>query len=138
MADPLKALARLLAAGLVCAGCEGADVAPPAADAGAAPALLTDRVWTRSDAGAPPGVLWIFLSNGTLVQDSCWETHRLSRWAADASGELRWQEDSAEIRATIAELTQQSLVLRLQLVGGVEEQRYVAATVPYLCPDMPR
>jgi hypothetical protein len=31
-----------------------------------------------------------------------------------------------------------ALVLRLMLRGGEEEQRFTTATVPYVCPDMPR
>src|SRR5690606_3675735 len=41
---------------------------------------LTNRVWVKEDDGGLPGVMRIFLSDGTLVQDSCWETHRLSEW----------------------------------------------------------
>jgi hypothetical protein len=29
-------------------------------------------------------------------------------------------------------------VLQVHLPGGAEEQRFAAATVPYVCPDMPR
>jgi len=40
------------------------------------------------------------------------------------------------ISANIAELTQDELVLNLKLGGEVLEQRFVAARVPYVCPDM--
>src|SRR5262245_13035977 len=40
-------------------------------------ARLTSRVWARADAIGPPGVMRVFLPNGTLVIDSCWETYRL-------------------------------------------------------------
>ena len=42
------------------------------------------------------------------------------------------------INADIHSLTPTELVLNLRLVGGDEEQRFVPATVPYLCPDMPK
>ena len=53
-------------------------------------------------------------------------------------GTLRWSEDGAEIRASIDALSAAELVLRLQLAGGIEEQRYTATRVPYVCPDLPR
>jgi len=99
---------------------------------------LTDRVWTRADDGGRPGVMRIFLSDGTLVQDSCWETHRLDKWELVSGTALRWNEDGMDIDADIVSLSDAELVLNLQLAGGAEEEKYVAATVPYLCPDIPK
>lgn len=99
---------------------------------------LTDRVWTQKDDGDLPGVMRIFLSDGTLVQDSCWETHRLSDWTMVSDTSLRWNEDGMDIDADIVSLTDAELVLRLNLRGGAVEEHYVTATVPYLCPDMPK
>lgn len=99
---------------------------------------LTNRVWTREDDGGLPGVIRIFLSDGTLVQDSCWETHRLSSWSMVSDTALRWNEDGMDIDADIVALSAEDLVLRLNLPGGAVEERYVAASVPYVCPDMPK
>jgi hypothetical protein len=99
---------------------------------------LTDRVWTQTDDGGLPGIMRIFLSDGTLVQDSCWETHRLSNWSMVSDTSLRWNEDGMDIDADIVSLTDAELVLRLNLRGGAVEEHYVTATVPYLCPDMPK
>lgn len=99
---------------------------------------LTDRVWTQKDDGDLPGIMRIFLSDGTLVQDSCWETHRLSNWSMVSDTSLRWNEDGTDIDADIVSLTDAELVLRLNLRGGAVEEHYVTATVPYLCPDMPK
>ena len=100
---------------------------------------FTDRVWTRAEgADDLPGVMRIFLSDGTLVQDSCWETHRLSAWSFTSDTRLSWNEDGMEIAAEIVSLSETELVLSLELVGGATQETYVAATVPYLCPDMPR
>jgi hypothetical protein len=38
----------------------------------------------------------------------------------------------------VLELAEERLVLRLALVDGRQEERYVPAAVPYLCPDMRR
>ena len=44
--------------------------------------LLLNRVWVKEgDASALPGAMHIFLADGTLVSDSCWETYRLSNWS---------------------------------------------------------
>ncbi len=43
-----------------------------------------------------------------------------------------------DIKADIVTLSADELVLSLKLIGGDVEERYVPATVPYLCPDMPK
>lgn len=98
---------------------------------------LVDRVWTKAD-GDLPGAMKIFLSDGTLVQDSCWETHRLSPWELTSDTALKWNEDGMDIAADIVSLSDAELVLSVKVGGGAVEERYVAATVPYVCPDMPK
>jgi len=100
---------------------------------------LTNRVWVKT--GSPqdlPGVIKIFLSDGTLVQDSCWETHRLSPWEMTSARTLQWTEDGAEIKADIVTLTADELVLSLKLKGGAVEERYSPSPVPATCPDVPK
>ena len=100
---------------------------------------LLDRVWVKDgDDDALPGVIKVFLSDGTLIQDSCWETHRLSAWQKDGDTAVSWNEDGMDIRADIVSLTADELVLSLKLVGGDVEERYTPATVPYVCPDIPK
>ena len=98
---------------------------------------LVDRVWTKAD-GDLPGVMRIFLSDGTLVQDSCWETHRLSQWQLTSDTALSWNEDGMEIAADIVSLSDAELVLSLKLGGGAVEETYIGATTPFLCPDLPK
>ena len=116
--------------------------APPTEEAMAEPGSdnpLLDRVWVRSDDGSGmPGSMQIFLSDGTLVTDSCWETYRLSEWQQVSDTEISWDEDGMKIDAAITSLTTDELVLNLKLIDGDQEQRFVPATVPYLCPDMPK
>lgn len=105
-------------------------------DAGNANPLL-NKVWVRADSDAAlPGPMQIFLADGTLVTDSCWETYRLSKWQQVSASAINWEEDGTTINADIAELTQTELVLNLKLGSDVQELRYVTATVPYVCPDM--
>lgn len=98
---------------------------------------LLNRVWVKQDqASGLPGVMHIFLADGTLVSDSCWETYRLSSWQQVSDTEISWEEDGVTVSADISSLTADELVLTLKLGGGVEEQRFAPASVPYVCPDM--
>ena len=47
----------------------------------------------------------IFLSDGTLVQDSCWETHRLSQWTMTSDTGVNWNEDGMDISADIVSVS---------------------------------
>lgn len=109
-------------------------------DEGAAPLKrsLANRVWVRSDTDDRPGVMRIFLSDGTLVQDSCWETHRLSEWRMTSENGLSWNEDGMEIKAQIVSVTADSLVLSIAAGSEALEERYATAEVPYVCPDLPK
>jgi hypothetical protein len=106
------------------------------AGAAATPAFA-DRVWLRSDPGSAPGAIQVFASDGTLLADSCFETYRLSQWRVEGDRELAWSEGGIEIRAAIVSVDANELVLRVG-PGGGEDQHFRAATVPYVCPDMPR
>tara|TARA_R110002124_G_scaffold36451_12_gene117405 strand:+ start:116 stop:544 length:429 start_codon:yes stop_codon:yes gene_type:complete len=98
---------------------------------------LLNKVWIRADADeALPGPMQIFLADGTLVTDSCWETYRLSKWQQVSDSAISWDEDGMTINADIASLTETELVLNLKLGGDMLEQRFTTAEVPYVCPDM--
>jgi hypothetical protein len=98
---------------------------------------LTDRVWVKAgDEASLPGAIKIFLSDGTLVQDSCWETHRLSAWHKDGDAVVSWNEDGIDIKADIVTLSADELVIKI--AGMDAEERYTPATVPYVCPDIPK
>jgi len=99
---------------------------------------FSNRVWVKSDSGDLPGVTRIFLSDGTLVQDSCWETHRLSHWQMTSDTAFTWNEDGVDIAAEIVSVSANDLVLSVKLGSEAIEERYVAAAVPYVCPDMPK
>ncbi|WP_332702435.1 hypothetical protein [Devosia sp.] len=98
---------------------------------------LLNKVWIRADADeAQPGPMQIFLGDGTLVSDSCWETYRLSKWQQVSDSAISWDEDGMTINADITSVSASELVLSLKLGSDVQEQRFVTAEVPYVCPDM--
>jgi hypothetical protein len=103
-----------------------------------APAF-TGKVWVQAGSPDLPGQMRIFLADGTLVMDSCWETYRLAQWRAESERALVIVEEGLEIPAEVVNASADELHLRLKLVGGEEKDEvYRPATVPYVCPDMPR
>ena len=134
----MRGMAVLLAV-VLCCGCQRATTSSPDSGATAAPtASFANRVWASADSTAPPGSLRIFLGDGTLVMDSCWETYQLAKWRVESDSAISWSEGTAELQATIVELAAEHLVLRVRLAGEFQDQHYRAASAPYLCPDMPR
>ncbi|KKB80439.1 hypothetical protein VW35_05635 [Devosia soli] len=107
-------------------------------DEGDADNPLLNRVWIQQGDTASPGAAQIFLADGTLVTDSCWETYRLSKWQQVSDTAISWDEDGMTINADIVSVSPSELVLTLHLVSEDVEQRFVPAEVPYLCPEMPR
>jgi hypothetical protein len=99
---------------------------------------LLNKVWVQQGETASPGTMQIFLADGTLVSDSCWETYRLSKWQQVSDTAISWEEDGMTINADISSLTADELVLSLKLGSDVVEQRFAPAVVPTVCPDMPR
>src|SRR5690606_31110429 len=82
---------------------------------------LLNRVWVRQDdTSAPLGAMHIFLADGTMVSDSCWETYRLSHWQQVSETQISWDEDGMTISADIHSLSADELVLTLKLTGGDE------------------
>jgi hypothetical protein len=107
-----------------------ADNTPTEARTGpiAGPAGLVNRIWQRAEADGAPGVIRIFLSDGTLVMDDCWETHHLSSWSCDRDGRLHWREDGKTIHARVKSLGLGRLVLLVDRRGGPVEEHYTAAS----------
>jgi hypothetical protein len=99
---------------------------------------FTNRVWVKTDSGDLPGVMRIFLSDGTLVQDSCWETHRLSKWTLTGDSGLSWNEDGMDIAASIISVNSTQMHIQLKLGNDTVDEHYTSATVPYVCPDIPK
>jgi hypothetical protein len=82
--------------------------------------------------------MMVFLSDGTLLMDSCWETYALRRWSRNGPDSVSWDEDGAKISAKIKSMTPTQLTLQVKAGRDTVEHRYLAAKVPYVCPDMKR
>lgn len=107
-------------------------VAAPDAPADSA---FVGRVWVSAMPGSALGSIMVFLPDRTLLMDSCFETFRISQWGV-AGDRIRWLEDTIPIEAEVSVRGKNEL--RLHIVGQEEEQTFVAASAPYVCPDMPR
>lgn len=93
------------------------------------------KVWVSTTPGHSRGSLMIFLPDRSLLMDSCFETYRISQWGAEGDT-IRWIEDTFPIQATISMPNENEL--SLQITGQDNVQSFVTATVPYVCPDMPK
>lgn len=93
------------------------------------------KIWISTTQGHSRGSMMIFLPDRSVLLDSCFETYRISKWGAEGE-RIRWIEDAIPIEATLSMPNEDEL--RLQVAGQDRVQTYVTATVPYVCPDMPR
>ena len=93
------------------------------------------KVWMSTTRGHALGTMMIFLPDRTLVMDSCFETYRISKWGA-LGDRIRWAEGTIPIEAIVSMPDENNL--HLQIVGLDRVQSYVTASVPYVCPDMPK
>ncbi len=137
----MKAIAALFA--LTLAGCGGSEPsngavtpAPSATDSRLpASGAFIGRVWISTAPGHALGEMIVFLPDRTLLMDSCFETYRISEWGV-AGDHVRWREDSIPLEAAVSLPSNDELTL--QIVGREHPQTYLAASAPYVCPDMPK
>src|SRR5262245_41398998 len=90
---------------------------PPSQGAQRSEPSFVGKVWVSTDKSAVIGTMRIFLPDGSLVMDSCWETYRLARWKSLDGGRIEWDEDGARIEAAVLQAGADRLQLRLQLKG---------------------
>lgn len=64
--------------------------------------------------------------------------YRLARWRAIDDRRIEWTEDTARIEADIADITAERMQLRLKLTGGIREENYRLAQIPFLCQEVRR
>ena len=110
-----------------------------AAGKSATPDPLVGRAWAETQpANGLPGVMMVFLPDGTLLMDSCWETYALRKWTRTAPDAIAWDEDGAKITAKVASVSTSQLTLKVKAGKDTMEHRYTVAKTPYICPDMKR
>ena len=142
MYDSMKTLSIALLLALAACTRPASAPVPPTAAAGSSAELaeppdpaFIGRVWIATTPGSARGSMLVFLPDRSLLMDSCFETYRISKWGV-AGDRIRWLEDTIPIEAEVALHGRNELTLRV--AGQEREQTYVAASIPYVCPDMPR
>jgi hypothetical protein len=132
----LNNLYKMLA---ITAGTMATTVAPIAAAQTPVADPLVGRAWieTKSQSGLP-GVMMVFMADGSLLMDSCWETYALRKWSRTSHDTVTWDEDGAKIIAKVKSVSPSQLTLSVKAGKDTVEHRYSVAKVPYVCPDMKR
>lgn len=121
-----------LLAGLVALGCTQpappSRPSPPAATA--EPVSFVNRVWQVADSSSiAPGLLYVFLGEGTLVIASPHGTPALGSWR-DSAGTLTMTEESITRRVEVLSLTSREFRIRIQDPGEGVLLRLVPADTP--------
>ncbi|MGO9842807.1 MAG: hypothetical protein ACLPZF_16645 [Candidatus Acidiferrales bacterium] len=108
-------------------------------------APLLNRIWRVSNASYGPasGAIYIFLSNGTLLETSCVETYRIAVWSVDKAqpDTLRVVEDQQQVfTATIGKASGATLHLHQKMIRSAETRDVTLTAVDgeFVCPDQPR
>ncbi len=94
------------------------------------------KIWVSTTPRHARGSILVFLPDKSVLQDSCFETFRVSQWGIISPTRIRWIEDTIPIEAEYSQPSSRELVLEPVGTGGRET--YVSISVPYVCPDMPR
>lgn len=120
-------------------GCARSDIPlpdlPDLSLSGAPGGEIENRVWLDTDPGAAQGSFVAFLSDGSMIADSCGELWRLSPWRRIDETHLVWEEDGVAIKAEIALVGATDLALVLDLTSGTTTRRFRAAEAPMVCPE---
>jgi hypothetical protein len=129
---------------------------PASADSGAAGqnaagdsktsfAPLLNRIWrvSNSSYGPASGAIYIFLSNGTLLETSCVETYRIAVWSVDKAqpDTLRAVEDQQQVfTAKVGEASGGTLHLHQRMIRSAETRDITLTAVDgeFVCPDQPK
>ncbi len=108
-------------------------------------APLFSRIWRVSNSpyGPASGAIYIFLSNGTLLETSCVETYRIAVWSVDKAqpDTLRVVEDQQQVfTATVGEVSGATLHLRQKMIRSAETRDITLTAVDgeFVCPDLPK
>lgn len=87
--------------------------------------------------------IYIFVSDGTLLETSCLETYRIARWTADKAppNTLRVFEDGRlAFTARILDSTPGRLRLQRKLARSTDTREITLAAITgeFACPDLPK
>ncbi|MCB2096830.1 MAG: hypothetical protein KDE05_04295 [Parvularculaceae bacterium] len=113
----------------------GGAASPDAAFEPAPTERFANVAWAQDDPAAAPGSFRIFLADGSLIMDSCYETYRVARWRATGDATFAWTEDTSEISARIENLTDDKMTLVLKLANEEATLSFTRINGEVLCPE---
>ncbi len=90
--------------------------------------LLENRAWIEEGAAAP-GTTRAWMSGGQLMTASCWEEPRFAPWRWTGDTTFEWREGERAVRAEVAMVGPDELVLMLGTGVVAETRRYQSAEV---------
>ena len=126
-------LAPAIAMLLLLSGCSGPPPAPAASTPAPAPeaaASFINQVWKVSrSSGVEPGMMYIFLSDGTLVITSPHGKPALETWKSENGG-FTMVEESIPYKVEILKLSQTEFTIRIHSPGEPLEITFVPADRP--------
>jgi hypothetical protein len=117
-------------------GSERTDQAPPPAP----PVSFVNKVWrVASSSGVEPGMLYVFLSDGTLVVSSPHGTPALGTWKQDGSG-LTMIEGGLSYKVNVLKLSADEFRIMINNPGSAVEIAFAPADQPAAAakPSVPR
>jgi len=137
----------LFALSMVLGGCSTKPVSNPEKESPTktvtvSPATdLSKHIWrVEQPASRFAGTIYIFVSDGTLLETSCKETYRIAKWSADPNSPATIQvveDGQPAFTGTIADAAPTSLRLQRRLRHGeTDERKLSAVTGEFVCPDL--
>jgi 2-polyprenyl-6-methoxyphenol hydroxylase-like FAD-dependent oxidoreductase len=105
---------------------------------------LFGRIWQVARTNPPPpGAIYIFLPNGTLLMTSCGERYRVALWSTEPKERdtIRVVEDgqpSITLALQTADTNSARLVRTLVRTGKKSTLTLTALDKEYVCPDLPK
>ncbi len=101
---------------------------------------FVEKIWrVEEPSDAAPGSIYVFLSNGTVLQTSCVEVYRVSEWRSRGAGKLTITEDLKPIEVEIEQRRNDTLRMRFKLGGSWQPWKTLTTIqAPFVCPDLKR
>ena len=120
------------------ASCSGGSQQPTQAAATPPPASFVNKVWRveSSSSGSETGVLYVFLSDGTLLISSPHGTPSLGKWKQDAGG-LTMIEEGLSYKVNVLKLSADEFRIMINNPGSAVEIGFAPADKPAAASSVP-
>ena len=97
-------------------------------------ASFEDRVWLEESPDAAPGIVRVFMSDGTMLTSACGGSYRLAAWRRVDRTRLAWEEADGVVQAEIAGVGPRELALVVDPDGAATTLKFRRVKPPLGCP----